>query len=65
MTGDLEFAGEGTVRVKQPGDLLVFRGLLTTRDEGGVEGRGRRIGIEVLSESVRGDCSKVREEVLG
>ena len=57
---------EDIVRVKQPDDLLVFRGCRATRDVlEGVERRGGRVGVEVLAKGVRGYCSIVRaEEVL-
>ena len=48
------------VRVKQPDDLLVFRGCRATRDVlVRVQRWGRGVGIEVLSKGERGDWSVV------
>ena len=54
------------VRVEQPDDLLCFRGWGATRYElEGVERRGRRVGIEVLTKGEGGYWSVVTaEEVL-
>ena len=56
----------GSVRVKRPDDLLIFRGYGAMRDVlEGIERRGRRVGIEVLMEGVGGDCLVIgAEEVL-
>ena len=49
-----------SVRVKQPGNLLVFRGYRATRSVlEGVKRRSRGVGIEILSKGVWGNWSIV------
>ena len=51
------------VRVKQPDDLLIFRGCRATRGVGeGVKRRSGGVRIEILVERVGGDCSVIRAE---